>query len=78
MRRTRPNPRERIDRIFERIRKLENRLIAKSQRMPVEERDAFDATEIAKINAIMKKAVQACIRVASRPRTVPKKRRKSK
>ncbi len=40
MRRPRSNPRERISRIFERVRKLETRLTAKLHRMPVEERPA--------------------------------------
>lgn len=62
MMRTRPNPRERIGRIFERVRRLENRLIAKLQKMPVEERPAFVARGIAKVNAIMKSAVLACTR----------------
>lgn len=63
MRRRRPSPRERIGRVFQRVYKLENRLIAKLHKMPVEEWPAFEARGIAKVNAIMKKAVLACTRV---------------
>jgi hypothetical protein len=76
MKRPRPSPRKRIGRIFERVYKLENRLIAKHHRIPAEERPAFQATGIAKVNAIMKKAVLACTRVMAS--TKPKARRTRK
>jgi hypothetical protein len=51
-------------------------LIAKHHRIPAEERPAFQATGIAKVNAIMKKAVLACTRVMAS--TKPKARRTRK
>lgn len=69
MRGARPSPRERIVRIFEGVRKLEHRLTAKLLKMPPEDRPAFEARGIAKVNAIMKKAVLACSRVIAKQKS---------
>jgi hypothetical protein len=42
-------------------------LTAKLRKMPPEEQPAFEARDVAKINAIMKKAVLACSRVMAQP-----------
>ena len=63
MSRHRANPRERIGRVWQRVYERETRRIAEQHRLPAGEQAAFQAQSVAKINAIMQKAVRACERV---------------